>query len=268
MFKLYTQPAFERGDTDGFGGFRPKNALLCSKKSFSTEDSVAETGAKWSWTFRAKGRRAVVKTALVEAVSGWRSAVKVGYKVGYKVFTVVVCQALMCGNQLSSTQPAAALGMRQARVQRVSLVVPQAAFCGVGRRGSDRVASAQADEPRPQLWGFGRAGGKGARQAFGALGACSRRCNRGLSDCVGRRFGRRRAFPARAVAPRPSFLAGGRGFAKHASPSQTDAFGRREIFADFGIWKRKPEVRQWRKTLWKTSAKTKRRPPLKKIARF
>ena len=119
MFKLYTQAVFERGNTARFGGFRPKNALCCSKKFFPTE-VLAE-----------------VKRA------GW--AVKVGYKVGYKVFAVVVYQALTRGNQLSSTQPAAALrsslgGMdiwamrRCLRARRVpsagsaSLVVPQTGY--------------------------------------------------------------------------------------------------------------------------------------------
>lgn len=262
MFKLYTQAVFERGNTDGFGGFRPKNALYLPKKSFFVERSEVASGRRW--------------------------AVKVGYKVGYKVFSVVVYQALMRGNQQSSTQPAAALGS--------SLVVCQARVWTMDNSGGGarRATGWQWRILRGSaVWTYGQCGVAGRRVPTGwrARKRASHGCNAGLrsrwrqgrkagfrragglppvgaiwglADCGGRRFGRSWAFPARAVAPRPSFWQGGRGFAKHASSPQTDAFGRREIFTDFGIWKQKPEARRWRKTAMEKIRKNKKTPPPEK----
>ena len=158
--------------------------------------SVAETGAKGRRARRAKGRR---------------STANVGYKVGYKVFAVVVYQALIHGQQLSSTQPAAALGsslvMRQVAASVGGQPAVLRASAGV-RQGGER-ASGRATAATTGLrarWGQGRKVGFWRVGGLPPVGAIW-----GLADCGGRRFGRRRAFPARAVAPRPSFSAGGGG---------------------------------------------------------
>ncbi len=258
MFKLYAQAVFERGNAARFGGFRPKNALFCSKKILPRGETVAEMGAK--------GRRSVVKTALVEAVSGWRSAEKVGYKVGYKVFSVVVYQALIHGQQLISTQPAAALGSSlvvcQARVLRRWLCLKWRRWASGFRQGGERASGRATAAMR----GFGRAGGKGARQAFGVLGACRPSVQSGglrtaaVVGSVG--AGRFLRAPSRRAR---RFGRGGGGSQNTPPLLKQMRLGVGKFSRILGFGSKNPKLDGGEKQLWKKSAKTKRRPLPKTI---
>lgn len=258
MFKLYTAALFERGNTDGFGGFRPKNALFYSKKVFAAGKSAGKMWwiggadeARFDAECGGDGRKRASGKTRKGASFGGKSWLQ-SWLQGFYCCCISITYVWRATEFNSTRRRAESVGQRTRRVPNAgSESVAGCASSGILRRwarvkrrcgvwtmdntggGARRATGWQwrilrasavwtygqcvvcwasgfrqggeraSGRATAAMRGFGRASGKGARRAFGALGACSRRCNLGafglrrsaVRSASGVSCARRRAAP-------------------------------------------------------------------------